>query len=599
MARSYTQADKDLIVTSFLQGGSAGTNTYGGDLGLTGEDLRLATHGGPTKRNTENLYSQIPQEFLDHANQWQGGTSSDFMNYAGGLVPKMNSNGKPVWMTPEQYAADKAQKSSGSSQGIKSTTISTPDGETAEYEIGSKAYKDALARGGMAGNIPPQSPVLKNPQALNQASPTASGRTANAGVSDSAPGAQSYTVQSGDSLSKIAARLGVPVSQISGYRSGNPNLIYPGEVLSVGGMGGGQQGQTPAPGIGNSGSLGETLQSLKGTVDSLVEKGYGDTDVKDMPQDVDLKNIKAKGNQNTNQTDAAPNDLASTLEKFGLNIGKQSSLTDIVKELTTLYGLDDTKGEIQDLDNQYADDVALINDDPWITEGLRVKKVAKLEDKYDMKRSALMDRLSLNGDVIGKAISLFNAEKSDQQQLLLKTLDYQMDQMKEANKADDVETQTVQLSDGTDLLINRKTGETIRTLGGAKPTDNTSSSSVIPKATKPLTNAQINTGVGNASLSLEQFKNYDLTTQTYFANNKNDIERSKSDIESALDEGQTLHEVLETINSNTTYPSGIRKYYVDYANTYAKDNGKGGTGTWGNPFSGSSNPVTNFFKNLF
>lgn len=41
-----------------------------------------------------------------------------------------------------------------------------------------------------------------------------------------------YTVRSGDTLSSIARRLGVSTGSIHGYHSGNPNLIYPGEVLS-------------------------------------------------------------------------------------------------------------------------------------------------------------------------------------------------------------------------------------------------------------------------------------------------------------------------------------------------------------------------------
>lgn len=41
-----------------------------------------------------------------------------------------------------------------------------------------------------------------------------------------------YTVCSGDTISSIARRLGVSQSTIHGYRSGNPNLIYPGEVLA-------------------------------------------------------------------------------------------------------------------------------------------------------------------------------------------------------------------------------------------------------------------------------------------------------------------------------------------------------------------------------
>lgn len=50
------------------------------------------------------------------------------------------------------------------------------------------------------------------------------------GVS-SAVGTRTYVVRSGDYLGAIAARLGVNVGSLTGYRSGNPNLIYPGEVL--------------------------------------------------------------------------------------------------------------------------------------------------------------------------------------------------------------------------------------------------------------------------------------------------------------------------------------------------------------------------------
>lgn len=44
-------------------------------------------------------------------------------------------------------------------------------------------------------------------------------------------GSRTVTVRSGDTLSGIAARLGISWTQLTGYRSGNPSLIYPGEVL--------------------------------------------------------------------------------------------------------------------------------------------------------------------------------------------------------------------------------------------------------------------------------------------------------------------------------------------------------------------------------
>lgn len=44
---------------------------------------------------------------------------------------------------------------------------------------------------------------------------------------------RSYVVRAGDTVSGIAARYGTTASHIGGYRSGNPNLIYPGEVVQI------------------------------------------------------------------------------------------------------------------------------------------------------------------------------------------------------------------------------------------------------------------------------------------------------------------------------------------------------------------------------
>ncbi len=51
------------------------------------------------------------------------------------------------------------------------------------------------------------------------------------GTTSASDGSRTYTVRSGDTLSGIAQRLGISWTQLTGYRSGNPSLIYPGEVL--------------------------------------------------------------------------------------------------------------------------------------------------------------------------------------------------------------------------------------------------------------------------------------------------------------------------------------------------------------------------------
>lgn len=47
--------------------------------------------------------------------------------------------------------------------------------------------------------------------------------------------ATQYKVKKGDTLSKIASTYGVGVNDIQGYRSGNKDLIYEGETLTIGG----------------------------------------------------------------------------------------------------------------------------------------------------------------------------------------------------------------------------------------------------------------------------------------------------------------------------------------------------------------------------
>lgn len=56
-------------------------------------------------------------------------------------------------------------------------------------------------------------------------------RVCHNGGGNTATASRTYVVQSGDTLSGIASRLGISIYNITGYRSGNMNLIYPGETL--------------------------------------------------------------------------------------------------------------------------------------------------------------------------------------------------------------------------------------------------------------------------------------------------------------------------------------------------------------------------------
>ncbi|WP_298990067.1 LysM peptidoglycan-binding domain-containing protein [uncultured Pseudokineococcus sp.] len=72
--------------------------------------------------------------------------------------------------------------------------------------------------------------------------------------SDPAPSGSTYTVRSGDTLGAIAARFGTSwraIYDANRDRISNPNAIYVGQVLRVPGGGGGGGGETPAPSGGS------------------------------------------------------------------------------------------------------------------------------------------------------------------------------------------------------------------------------------------------------------------------------------------------------------------------------------------------------------
>ena len=114
------------------------------------------------------------------------------------------------------------------------------------------------------------------------------------------------------------------------------------------------------------------------------------------------------------------------LNDAGVVANSSSSLEDIVKQLSNVYGIKNVTDEMSKLDEQYAGDVQNINDDPWISEGIRLKKTESLKNKYDLKKSQLVDRLKLEDTIVGRAITLYTAAKNDEQELLKKAIDFQI-----------------------------------------------------------------------------------------------------------------------------------------------------------------------------
>jgi LysM repeat protein len=309
-----------------------------------------------------------------------------------------------------------------------------------------------LRKGGgqPTATLPTTAPTLTStPTATPTSTPTA-------GTS----GGQSYTVQSGDNLSTIAQRYGVSISDISGYRSGNPNLIYPGENLIIGKSVAPQQAQPTVQGTQ------QQIQQTEGQIADLQAQQqalqqYGLTDTEQLAKD-------ASGNYVPANTQT---DLTSYLGDLGIDVNSviqpnqspQKSITDLVKEVMTATGIPDAKAnlekiskEIEDITNEMNDEVAEINENPWLSEASRSREVLKMQEKYQNKIDSRTNQLKLYQSAYDSAkqeaqyaATLATNLYADQRDSLQSQMEFIMEQ---AEKAAELKAKAPETAGGGEIM---------------------------------------------------------------------------------------------------------------------------------------------------
>lgn len=157
--------------------------------------------------------------------------------------------------------------------------------------------------------------------------------------------------------------------------------------------------------------------------------------------------------------------------------------------------LDGLSKEFADVDNDHLDNVAEINENPWISEGLRVRKINQENEKYQAKRNALVDRLNLFKDTQDKrtAITEIGGKK------VLVDLD-SGEIIKELGESFQKQDTQIIEAGGRKLLVNAQTGDVIQdfgiaTSGGKYGFKNTSEG--IDQTERTLTDEQIRAGIRN------------------------------------------------------------------------------------------------------
>lgn len=170
----------------------------------------------------------------------------------------------------------------------------------------------------------------------------------------------------------------------------------------------------------------QQTQELNTKTNELLGTNIDATPTVEQPTDngvTDELSIEEK-NPVTSMLDASSgssNGFDDLFSQFGLST--KNTMEDVVKTVSQMYGFEDIGKEMTKLDDQYADDVMEVNDNPWLSEGSRSKRVGLLKDKYDTKKNAYIEQLRLRGDIVGKAVELYQNEKDLQKDLLYKAIE--------------------------------------------------------------------------------------------------------------------------------------------------------------------------------
>lgn len=265
-------------------------------------------------------------------------------------------------------------------------------------------------------------------------------------------------------------------------------------------------------------------------------------------------------------TPAAPAKLSDILNGAGIQTTPQTSLTDIVHQLSEAYGLNDIKTQLTTLNSKYADQVANINDDPWISEAIRAKKVGAAQDKFNLEKQALMSELSAENTVVGQAITLYNAQQSNQEKLL-------SDQITAAT-AKLSATNSSQTPDIKEYNLAKNEGYTGSFTDYQKQAANlkatTKSTSTTPGSTPGLlTQTQINNGASRLGVPNTDFVKLDPQVQTFFAGaNSTKFTDSVSSMSKGGTDAPSYNDVLSAINTSP-YSDVVKHSMTQYLDKVA------------------------------
>lgn len=414
-----------------------------------------------------------------------------------------------------------------------------------------------------------------------------------------------YTVKSGDTASRIASQYGVPLSAISGYRSGDVNKIGIGEVLKI--------AKTPTPPVNTAPATalgGSSYTPSPTTVSTAPTSLMGLAEITQR----NIESLQPK-------VDQGELDIKTVYDKMSTKASERQNLYETTGVNTAKKELDEISNTMKARQNAFNNSVDKIrNENPTgqFSEGQQIQldKISR-EHASEMADLAIVAEAKQGNFTTAKAIvdSKIDAETEDLK-TQLSSLEFFYN--RNENKLSDSQKTLLQqqtdsvrqeLADKKDLLekigsiqlATAKNGasvSTIRSIGKSESVEDAitlagSSISDGGGETANFTNTQVNSGSATAGIAPSEFKNLPVNVQNYYINNGSSAKAFNQSIQDITNGDADYQDVVDQINSSAL-ADDVKTYLTSSLSARFPQGSDAGGGFWssvGDFFKGAYNKV--------
>lgn len=251
-----------------------------------------------------------------------------------------------------------------------------------------------------------------------------------------------------------------------------------------------------------------------------------------------------------------------------------ASIKKIIEEVMTSTGMPQVKTQMEaiaksklDLENKMAEEIASVNDNPWLSEGLRQKKVQAVKDTYETKINNQVNEFNLLQDMYDSAkqesqyaATLATNMYQNNREFLQGQLEFMTNAAEKAASAKTTKLDTsIQEVNGQKVLVNNQTGEVIKTLGTATGGNG------------GLTPSQINSTINSIASSFDNepiVKNYNTAMEGYQT-----LQTIGTETKSPADDIAFIYAFAKIMDPNSVVREGEYNTIQKYAQTWADNFG--------------------------